>query len=113
MATSIEIGHSAFFKRFNRLHAPFARCASRSPNDFTTIVETWRLNVEARQISKNSAVLGEHKNATKKLYMRSKYIDHEEKGANINILCDGERVFASDDFAFKQRSDHVCAGSQR
>lgn len=101
MATSIKIEHLAFSKRFNRLHALFARCASRSSNGFIAIIETWRLNVEAKQISKNSAVLGEHKNATKKLYMRSKYIDHEEKGANINILCDEERVFASDNFAFK------------
>ncbi len=111
MAASIGTGHSAFSKRSNRLHAPSARCASRPPNGFTATVGTWRLSVGAGQVSKNSAVLGGHKNAAKELYMRSRYIDHGEKGANISILCGGERVFASGDFAFKQRSGHVCAGS--
>lgn len=110
MMTSIKIEHSTFFKRFNRLHA-LESCALRPPNDFTTIVETWRLNVEARQISKNNAILGEHKNVTKKLLIRSKYIDHEEKRTNITIFGDKEQVFASANFAFKQRSDHIYARS--
>jgi len=112
MATSIGTGHPAFSKRSNRLHAP-AGCASRPPNGFTATVGTWRLSVGAGQVSKNSAVLGEHENAAEELLMRSRYIDHEEKGANITTLGDGERVFASGDFAFKQRSDHVCAGPWR
>jgi len=100
MTTFIETKHLAFFKRFNRLHASTG-CASRLPNDFITIVETWRLNVEAEQVSKNNAILGEHKNATKKLLIRSKCIDHKEKRANIITFGDEERVFASDNFSFK------------
>jgi len=101
MAASIGTGHPAFSKRSNRIHAPSARCVSRPPNGFTATVGTWRLSVGAGQVSKNSAVLGGHENAAKELLMRSRYIDHGEKGANIPTLGGRERVFTSSDFTSK------------